>query len=165
MIAGADTSEQGRQSVMVETVRTFSENETISLGRKFADHLNLGDVVALNGQLGSGKTQFVKGICLGLGVVEVVTSPSFITMNEYKGVRNGAQSFSVFHFDFYRIKSLDEVYDLGIEEFLYGKGICLIEWARAAVSILPEKRYEVTLDVLDDQNAREIRIEEVGDDA
>jgi tRNA threonylcarbamoyladenosine biosynthesis protein TsaE len=150
------------QSVMVETVRTFGQKETITVGRQFADHLTLGDVVALNGELGSGKTQFVKGVCLGLGVVEVVTSPSFIIMNQYKGVRDGALRFSIFHFDFYRLKSLDEVYDLGIEEFFYGKGICLIEWAKAAVSILPEKRYEVTLDVLDDQNARDIKIEKVG---
>jgi tRNA threonylcarbamoyladenosine biosynthesis protein TsaE len=147
---------------MLETVRTFDQKETIAFGRQFADRLALGDVIALNGELGSGKTQFVKGVCLGLGVVEAVTSPSFIIMNQYKGARNGAQPFSVFHFDFYRLKSLNEVYDLGIEEFFYGNGICLIEWAKAAASILPEKRYEVTLDVLDDQNARDIKIERVG---
>jgi tRNA threonylcarbamoyladenosine biosynthesis protein TsaE len=162
MKANADISEQDPQSVVVETVRTFNEKETINVGREFAARLTDGDVVALNGELGSGKTQFVKGVCLGLGVVEVVTSPSFIIMNEYKGERDGATPFSVFHFDFYRVKSLGEIYDLGVEEFLYGKGICLIEWAKAAVSVLPEKRYEVTLNVLDDQNTRDIKIERMG---
>jgi tRNA threonylcarbamoyladenosine biosynthesis protein TsaE len=162
MKANADISEQNPQSVVVETVRTFSEKETINVGREFAARLTGGDVVALNGELGSGKTQFVKGVCLGLGVVDVVTSPSFIIMNEYKRAQDGAKPIPVFHFDFYRVKSLDEVYDLGVEEFLYGKGICLIEWAKAAISVLPEKRYEVTLNVLDDQNTRDIKIERMG---
>jgi tRNA threonylcarbamoyladenosine biosynthesis protein TsaE len=162
MEANVDISEHDPQSVVVETVRTFSEKETIAIGREFAARLTGGDVVALNGEFGSGKTQFVKGVCLGLGVVDVVTSPSFIIMNEYKGERNGTKPIPVFHFDFYRVRSLDEVYDLGVEEFLYGNGICLIEWAKAAASILPEKRYEVALDVLDDQNARDIKIERMG---
>jgi tRNA threonylcarbamoyladenosine biosynthesis protein TsaE len=147
---------------MVEIARTFSEEETISFAEQFAHLLALGDVVALYGELGSGKTQFVKGVCRGLGVIDVVTSPSFIIMNEYKAARDGAGSFSVFHFDFYRITSLYAVYDLGVEEYFYGKGICLIEWAKAASSLLPRKRYEVTLSILPQENTREIRIQKVG---
>jgi tRNA threonylcarbamoyladenosine biosynthesis protein TsaE len=147
---------------MVEIARTFSEEETVSFARQFADLLVIGDVVALSGELGSGKTQFVKGVCRGLGVVDVVTSPSFVIMNEYKAARNGAGPFSVFHFDFYRITSLSEVYDLGVEEYFYGKGICLVEWAKAALSLLPTKRYEVTLSILPQENTREIAIQKVG---
>lgn len=147
---------------MVESAATFSEDETISLAERFAHRLVVGDVVALNGELGAGKTQFVKGVCRGLGVLDAVTSPSFIIMNEYKASRNGGMPLSVYHFDFYRIKSLSEVYDLGIEEYFYGNGICLIEWAEAAESLLPKSRYEVTLKVVD-ENAREINIERIGD--
>ena len=146
---------------MVESTTTFSEDETISLARRFAHRLVVGDLVALSGELGAGKTQFVKGVCRGLGVLDVVTSPSFIIMNEYKASRNGGTPLSVYHFDFYRIKSLSEVYDLGIEEYFYGNGICLIEWAEAAGSLLPKNRYEVTLKVLG-ENAREIKIERRG---
>jgi tRNA threonylcarbamoyladenosine biosynthesis protein TsaE len=147
---------------MVEIVRTFSEEETISFARQFAHLLVVGDVVALNGELSSGKTQFVKGVCMGLGVIDVVTSPSFIIMNEYKAARNGVGSFPVFHFDFYRITSLNEVYDLGAEEYFYGEGICLIEWAKAASSLLPTRRYEVMLSILPQENTREIAIQKVG---
>jgi tRNA threonylcarbamoyladenosine biosynthesis protein TsaE len=149
---------------MVEIAQTSSEEETLSFAEQFARRLVLGDVVALNGELGSGKTQFVKGVCRGLGVVDVVASPSFIIMNEYKAPRNGAESFSVFHFDFYRIRSLNEVYDLGVEDYFYGRGICLIEWAKAASSLLPTKRYEITLSVLPQENTREITIEKVGEE-
>ena len=149
-------------SSIVETLKTFSEGETISLAREFARRLVAGDVVALYGELGAGKTQFVKGVCLGLGLVEVVTSPSFIIMNEYKYARNGGESLSVYHFDFYRIKSISEVYDLGIEEYFYGKGICLIEWADAAGPLLPPSRYDIILNILSGGNEREIRIEQLG---
>jgi tRNA threonylcarbamoyladenosine biosynthesis protein TsaE len=162
MSAKPDVGEKVPSALVVEVARTFSEKETISFAEQFAGRLVLGDVVALNGELGSGKTQFVKGVCLGLGVVDVVMSPSFIIMNEYKATRNGGGALSVFHFDFYRIRSLNEVYDLGIEEYFYGKGICLIEWAKVATSLLPTNRYEVSLSILPQESTREITIEKVG---
>ncbi len=164
MSAKPDVREKASFTLMVEVARTLSEAETISFAEKFAGRLVPGDVVALNGDLGSGKTQFVKGVCLGLGVVDVVTSPSFVIMNQYKAARNGAVAFPIFHFDFYRIRSINELYDLGVEEYFYGRGICLIEWARAATSLLPMKRYEVALSVLSEENTREITIEKVEKD-
>ena len=146
---------------MTEICTTLSEGDTISFAQQFGRRLDIGDVVALYGELGAGKTQFVKGACLGLGIRDVVASPSFIIMNEYKGSRNGSGSLSVFHFDFYRVKSINEVYDLGIEEYFYGRGICLIEWAEIAQSLLPKNRYDVTMKILDSPNAREIEIEKV----
>ena len=146
---------------MIETFKTYSEEETISFASRFAQRLTAGDIVALYGELGAGKTRFVKGVCLGLGIKEVVASPSFIIMNEYKGSRNGSGPVSVFHFDFYRVKSLDEIYDLGLEEYLFGNGICLVEWAEVAKPLLPPHRYDVTLRMLEDLDAREIRVEEL----
>ncbi|MGA9363851.1 MAG: tRNA (adenosine(37)-N6)-threonylcarbamoyltransferase complex ATPase subunit type 1 TsaE [Bacteroidota bacterium] len=164
MSAKPDVREKASFTLMVEVARTSNEAETISFAEKFAGRLVPSDVVALNGDLGSGKTQFVKGVCLGLGVVDVVTSPSFVIMNQYKAARNGAVALPIFHFDFYRIRSIHELYDLGVEEYFYGKGICLIEWARAATSLLPMKRYEVALSVLSEENTREITIEKVEKD-
>jgi tRNA threonylcarbamoyladenosine biosynthesis protein TsaE len=161
MSAEQDVREKVSFAFMVEVAQTSSEAETISFAERFAGRLIPGDVVALDGDLGSGKTQFVKGVCLGLGVVDVVTSPSFVIMNQYKALQNGAGAFPVFHFDFYRIRSMNELYDLGVEEFFYGKGICLIEWARAARSLLPTNRYEVAMSVLSEENMREIAIEKV----
>ena len=143
---------------MVEVTRTSNEAETISFAERFADRLVPGDVVALNGDLGTGKTQFVKGVCLGLGVVDVVTSPSFVIMNQYKALRNGARVFPVFHFDFYRIKSLNELYDLGVEEFFYGKGICLIEWADKLQELTPLDRTEIRFSFGRRENERLITV-------
>jgi tRNA threonylcarbamoyladenosine biosynthesis protein TsaE len=164
MSAKPDVREKASFALMVEVAQTASEAETISFAERFAGRLVPGDVVALNGDLGSGKTQFVKGVCLGLGVVDVVTSPSYLIMNQYKAVRNGAGAFPIFHFDFYRIRSVSELYDLGVEEYFYGKGICLIEWARAATLLLPMKRYEVALSASSQENIRDITIEKVETD-
>lgn len=148
---------------MIETYKTSSESETISLAKKFARRLVEGDLIALYGELGAGKTQFVKGVCLGLGIKEIVASPSFVLMNQYKSPQNGRGSLSVYHFDFYRINTQEEVFDLGVEEYFYGRGICLIEWAEVARTLLPMCRYDVTLRILDVESAREIQIERLGE--
>ncbi len=129
-----------------------SEDETIQIAIKFSEVLKPGDVVALYGELGSGKTRFVQGVCLGLGVKETVNSPTFIIMNKYEG------RLTVYHFDFYRVNSLDEIIDLGFREFVYNDAVSLIEWADVAYEILPEKRYEVYLKFTDEENKREIEI-------
>jgi tRNA threonylcarbamoyladenosine biosynthesis protein TsaE len=123
----------------VMSATTRSEAETVQMGAEFSRQLQQGDVVALYGELGSGKTQFVKGICQGLDVSEYVTSPTFTIINEYHG------RLRVYHFDFYRIESLEEIYDLGFEEYLDNASICVIEWAEVAEKLLPPKRYEVVL--------------------
>jgi len=89
--------------------------------------------------LGSGKTTCVKGICAGLGVEEEVTSPTFTLINEYQG------RLPVFHFDFYRISSVNELRDLGLDEYFYGDGICLIEWPEIVTDMLPKHHFEVHL--------------------
>lgn len=90
--------------------------------KQISDTLKVGDIVILNGELGAGKTTFVKVAAKNLGVLKEVTSPTFTFMKEYKG------KYNIFHFDLYRASSEEEVYELGLNEFLYKEGICFIEW-------------------------------------
>jgi tRNA threonylcarbamoyladenosine biosynthesis protein TsaE len=131
---------------------TRSEDETIELGKRFSTILEPGDVVALFGDLGSGKTKFVQGVCIGLGVSETVNSPTFIIMNKYKG------RLTVYHFDFYRVKSVDEVIEIGFRDFIFNDAVSLIEWADVVYELLPNKRYEVYLRFIDGEEEREIEI-------
>ena len=113
--------------------RTASAAETRQLGRAAAKHLRAGDVVGLYGTLGAGKTVFAQGLCEGLGLAaEQVTSPTFSILHEYEG---GAGP--VYHFDAYRIETLDEFYELGYEEYFYGRGLCIVEWADRVEPLLP----------------------------
>ena len=133
------------------TIITHSDRETITLGQKLGTLLEDGDMVALVGELGSGKTWFTKGVALGLGVSEdqVITSPSFALVNEYEG------RVPFYHMDVYRLGSLSEFLSAGLEEFLHQRGIVAMEWADRWPEILPEKRINVAFVILDD-NRREI---------
>ncbi len=131
-----------------------SREETLRFGRSFSKQLKAGDVMGLWGTLGSGKTTLIQGICQGLGVKQVVNSPTFTLINEYNG------RLPVYHFDFYRLDP-DQLTDLGLEEYFYGEGICLIEWPDIAESDLPKHHYraELNLKFLPDwHNKREIKI-------
>lgn len=116
-----------------------SEAETLQFGRELAQKLKPGDVLALMGHLGSGKTCLTRGICEGLHVTDIVTSPTFVLINEYRG------SLPVYHFDFYRLNSEDEIRDLGVDDYFYGDGVCIIEWAERGLSLIPPDRVEVHL--------------------
>ncbi len=118
---------------------TQGPEQTHSLGQKLADFLHPGAVAALTGELGSGKTCLIQGICQGLGVTDPVASPAFVIINEYQG------RLPVYHFDLYRIKNIEELYQLGCEEYLYGFGVCLIEWAERAEALLPEDSIRISL--------------------
>ena len=135
-----------------------SESETIGFGRDFAKRLREGSLVALYGDLGAGKTQFVKGVCDGFKVKEVVNSPTFTIVNEYHG------TLPVFHIDLYRMKNIQEIMDIGFDEYLESGGICLVEWAEKLEGIIPEERYDVKMAVVDD-STREITIAAVDDGA
>jgi tRNA threonylcarbamoyladenosine biosynthesis protein TsaE len=147
---------------MIGAHTTTSTEETISFAGAFAGNLERGDVVALYGDLGSGKTQFVKGVCRTFKAHTPATSPSFVILNRYDGVDKSGNELFMYHFDLYRVKSLTELYDLGYEEFLRGDGICLVEWAEMLGDLLPERRYDVRLSVGADENERRIKIHEVG---
>jgi tRNA threonylcarbamoyladenosine biosynthesis protein TsaE len=134
--------------------KTKSPEETKKLGRNLARQLEPGSVMALIGPLGSGKTVLIQGICSGLGVEKVVTSPSFVIINEYPG-RLHESSIWIYHFDLYRLENVEEFIKLGYEEYFYGRGITLIEWAEKVKPFLPPRRWEVNLKILS-ENEREI---------
>ena len=138
--------------------KTHSEDETIILGVEFAKRLTIKSVVALFGDLGTGKTRFIKGVCKGLGVREHVASPTFTLLNEYSG-----REMNVFHFDFYRIKTISELDEIGFDEYLYGDGVCLIEWADRVKALLPSNRIDVFLKLGEDENTREISVHEIAE--
>jgi tRNA threonylcarbamoyladenosine biosynthesis protein TsaE len=112
---------------------TNSPDETEGLGRSLAERLKPGDVVALTGELGSGKTRFVQGIARGLDIKGYVKSPSFTIVNVYEGGR-----LPLYHIDLYRIATGGELEGLGLEEYIYGDGVSVIEWADRAMDMLPE---------------------------
>lgn len=138
------------------SVVTHSAEETRALGAQLARSLGPGDVVALHGELGSGKTCLIQGICAGLGVEGHVTSPTFILINEYRGLRRGV-SLPVYHLDLYRLRSTAELEDLGVEEYFYGQGVSLVEWAERAGDLLPPRRREASLEYVD-SSARRIQV-------
>jgi tRNA threonylcarbamoyladenosine biosynthesis protein TsaE len=131
-------------------IETHSPEETIEFGRRLATELRAGDVVALTGELGAGKTCLVKGIAFGLGIAQEITSPTFTIIHEYRGVL-----LPLYHIDLYRLDSTQEVIAVGIEEYLPGDGVTVIEWAEKIGALLPEHTKRVRMEVVG-ENARRI---------
>jgi tRNA threonylcarbamoyladenosine biosynthesis protein TsaE len=123
---------------------SHSVAQTMRVGQRLGELLQRGDVVALRGDLGAGKTHLIKGIALGLGSTDMVNSPSFVLINEYRaGVQRGGMP--IYHADLYRIERLAELQGVGLEELLDNDGVCLIEWADRAEALLPDERLDVHL--------------------
>jgi len=118
---------------------TSSAEETAGVGEKVGLLLRAGDVICLYGDLGAGKTRFAKGVALGLGVKGPVTSPTFILINEYQG------RLPFYHMDVYRLDDPSEMEDLGYEEYFYGDGVTVVEWADKVQELLPEERLDITI--------------------
>ncbi len=137
----------------MNTWRTKSPEETREVGKSFAAQLKGGDVVTLAGNLGSGKTQFVVGVCEGLNVRGHVASPTFTFINEYE-----TDFGKVAHMDLYRISKRAEIAELGVGEYFNENCVCLIEWPDMIVNLLPEKHYEVRLSYGEQDNERQIEI-------
>lgn len=139
------------------TTISNSAEETHALAGRLAEVLQSGEVVALFGDLGSGKTTFVQGFCAAAGVSSPVTSPTFTLMHSYRG-RQGR----IFHFDFYRLESTREAQQLGVEEYFDGSGVCLIEWPERALALLPPKHVQIHFCIPDfagSPSVREIKIQ------
>ncbi len=120
---------------------TASPEETQALGARLAADLHPADILALYGALGAGKTQLVKGICTALGIAEAeVSSPTFTLVNEYTD-----GSFPVYHMDAYRIKTVDEFFEFGYEEYFYGPGLTIIEWPEHVEPLLPSEVHRLRL--------------------
>ncbi len=126
--------------------------DTDALAARIAEKLKGGEIILLNGNLGAGKTTFTKGLAKALGVDEVVTSPTFTFMKEYHG------RLDLYHFDMYRVEDEDELYELGLNEYLYMRGVCVIEWNK----FKDIKNYiRIDIHVCDDGETREFFIDNI----
>lgn len=139
-------------------IETFDAKETYALGKRLGEEAKPGSVYCLLGDLGTGKTVFTQGFAAGLGVEGPVSSPTFTIVQEYKGSR---MPFA--HFDVYRIEEVEEMEEIGYEDYFYGDGVCLIEWANLITEILPAHRTVITIekDLEKGFDYRRIRIEKV----
>ncbi len=129
--------------LIIQSLDTIRES-----AHEFIQHIGKARVFAFYGKMGAGKTTFVKAICEELGSTDVITSPTFAIVNEYTipPTPNTQHPTPIYHFDFYRIKKLEEVYDLGYEEYFYSGALCLIEWPELIEEILPEDVVKVTIE-------------------
>ena len=140
---------------MKEKYNAKSLLDTYEIAKEFVKTLTAGDIVLLRGDLGAGKTSFVKSVVKALGGDEnIVTSPTFTLVNEYV-----LGNFNIYHFDLYRIKEVDELFNIGIEEYFYSSGVCFIEWPERAEELFVGKHKVVTI-LKSGENSREITIEE-----
>ncbi len=134
-----------------------SENDTMKLANEFAKELTTGDVIVLSGELGSGKTKFTEGFLLFFGLEEEISSPTFTIVNEYR-----KNDTNIYHFDVYRLSSIDEFYAIGGEQY-FDNGICIIEWGEIIKDALPSSYIHLSFERdLINENKRIINIEAVG---
>ncbi|NLB90787.1 MAG: tRNA (adenosine(37)-N6)-threonylcarbamoyltransferase complex ATPase subunit type 1 TsaE [Clostridiales bacterium] len=119
---------------------TFSEEETRLMGEKFANTLSPGTIIALHGEIGAGKSVFARGIAKGLGITGPIPSPTFTILQMYTQGR-----LPLYHFDWYRIEDEEELYAIGVQEYLFGQGISLIEWPSQGKGILPEDHISIEI--------------------
>lgn len=134
-------------------MKTFicnNEAETEAVGKKISSILHGGDLVGLNGDLGAGKTFLCKRMIGNLGVSEEVTSPSYTILNEYG---------NIYHFDVYRLNDIEEMYDIGYEEYFFSDGICFVEWSDEVASLLPEAYFKITMTLGQNLGQRIIEIQ------
>lgn len=121
-------------------IDSYSAQDTFRLGYELGANAKKGEVYCLSGDLGVGKTVFTQGFAKGLGIEEAVNSPTFTIVQEYEGTR-----MPFYHFDVYRIGDISEMDEIGYEDYFYGDGVCLIEWAELIEELLPENRTIVTI--------------------
>ena len=122
-------------------IESNNEKETYNLGYRFGKHAKAGQVFTLTGDLGVGKTVFTKGLAAGLGIIEPVSSPTFTIVQVYEEGR-----LPFYHFDVYRISDISEMDEIGYEDYIYGDGVSLIEWADLTPEVLPEHYMEVRIE-------------------
>jgi tRNA threonylcarbamoyladenosine biosynthesis protein TsaE len=127
---------------------THSVEQTVDLGETLAAEVKAGDVVCLHGNLGAGKTALVTGLARGLKAERAVSSPTFTLINEYPGPQ------PVYHFDLYRLNHPAELEDIGCDEYFYGTGVSVVEWAEKAPQLMPPIRWDITLEIVGDSDRR-----------
>jgi len=129
----------------VATFISNSPTETEAIGRRVAEHISVGSILALKGDLGSGKTSFVKGLVAGLDSSASVTSPTFTILHEYRGGR-----LPVYHFDFFRVEDRQSVERLGLDDYFFGDGVSVIEWADRFPEFIPEQARRILFEIKSD---------------
>lgn len=138
-------------------VISHSSAQTQRLGMRLGDLMRGGELILLDGQLGTGKTTFTQGLAQGMGIADVVSSPTFTILKEYAGQPSTSQSEpthegeigpALFHFDLYRLDNPEEMIDLGFEDYFYGSGVCVVEWADKADAFWPLEHLSIRLKVL-----------------
>ena len=135
--------------------RTFSLQELDLVANEIIDVCGLNNKLYFYGEMGAGKTTLIKALCKRLKVEDQISSPSFSILNEYESI----DGKTIFHFDFYRIKEIQEAFDLGYEEYLYGNNYCFIEWPEKIESIIPkEKRVNIYINKINNQRNIKISI-------
>lgn len=141
---------------MKEELVSLSVEETKQIGFNFAKNLNFGDVVAFYGNLGVGKTEFIRGICEYFKVESQVSSPTYTLINEYSGLKID-EDISLYHLDLYRVKDSSELLDIGYYEYVFqDNGITLIEWSENSNDELPEKHIKVKISIDENNNKKRI---------
>ena len=140
----------------MEKVITNSAAETRELGKRLAEQLKAGDVILLEGELGAGKSELARGVAGGLGVTETVTSPSFTILNVYESGR-----IPLYHFDWYRLEDAEELYELGMDEYLGGDGIALVEWPGRCPDAVPADCLRIRI-TAEGEHTRRIEAEPAG---
>ena len=133
---------------MKKSIRSYSPEDTHKIGRWSGAKAQSGDVLLLVGDLGTGKTTLTQGILWGLGGTEYARSPTFVLVNEYPA------RLTMYHMDLYRLNSIEEIEDLGLDDYLYGNDLCVVEWADKAPGYFPVNHAVVQLEVIDDQTRR-----------
>ncbi|HAC18970.1 MAG TPA: tRNA (adenosine(37)-N6)-threonylcarbamoyltransferase complex ATPase subunit type 1 TsaE [Dehalococcoidia bacterium] len=133
---------------MERSIRSYSPKDTHKIGRRIGTKAQSGDVLLLVGDLGAGKTTLTQGILWGLGGTEYARSPTFVLVNEYPA------RLTLYHMDLYRLNSIEEIEDLGLDDYLYGNDLCVVEWADKAPGYFPVNHAVVQLEVIDDQTRR-----------
>lgn len=139
-------------------IRVSKEEETLRIGEAIGKLLKPGDIIALMGELGAGKTVLVKGIARGLGVEEEPSSPTFVIMNAYQG------RIPLYHFDLYRISGIGELEGIGYEDYFFGDGVSVVEWAERAEGVFPEETIRIEIRIPEGEGSnpeaeREIKIQ------
>lgn len=121
-------------------IETYSQEETMDFAKKMAEKLEAGSIVCLDGDLGVGKTVFAKGFALGLGITEPITSPTFTIVQIYEEGK-----MPLYHFDVYRISDIDEMDEIGYEDYFFGSGVSLVEWSNLIVELIPDNAIYVEI--------------------
>lgn len=122
-------------------IESYSAEETFAIGKELAGRALPGQMYCLNGDLGTGKTVFTQGFAAGLGIVEPINSPTFTIVQEYDEGR-----IPFYHFDVYRISDVDEMDEIGYEDYFFGNGVCLVEWSELIKEILPKDRIQIVIE-------------------